>query len=169
MSIEVGAELIVDLHDKVNQMHGHVLSGNADKPIRKPVGGSLVIPSTFSGTGPIQLLTEVNLAHGRMWNILKVGIFGADTHTAVASVNADIFAGDVVDYPVVNTNFNDCILSAAAVPSVTQFGRRVEWVYSGQSLYAQLYGTGLAVGQTYVLVARVAEYNTNDVEANQAP
>lgn len=169
MSIEVGAEVIVDLHDKTKQIHQRV-HRNEDRPVRKPVGGSLIIPAGFSGSGPVILdIKATTLAHGRCWNILKIGIFGADVHTAVASVNADVYAGDVVDYPVVNTNFNDVILSNIAVPSITQFGRRVEWAYSGQSIYAILYGSGLAAGQSYVLVARVAEYNTSDVEADRVP
>jgi|SRR5579859_2192407 len=168
MSIEVGAEVVVDLHEKTKQVHHRVMHGG-DKPVRKPVGGSLVIPVGFSGSGPVLLAMQSSPAHGRSWNILKIGVFGADVHTAVASVNADVYAGDVVDYPIVNTNFNDAILSNLTVPSITQFGRRVEWAYSGQSVYALLYGSGLAAGQSYVLVARVAEYNTNDVEADRVP
>jgi hypothetical protein len=162
--IDIGAEFFAELGQKVHETHTRVHK-QRPKPIRKPVGGSTVIPVGFSGTGPVLLAMQSFPAHGRCWNILKVAVFGVDTHTVVATVTADIFSGDVIDYPIVNTNFLDLIVSGAAIPSVTQFSKEVEWCYSGQSIYALLNGSGLAAGQPYELVARVAEYKVDDVEA----
>lgn len=167
MSIDV--EFMLDLGNKVNDIHKkvHDSSDHDPDPVRKPVGGSIVIPTGF--VAPVTIPIVQFPAHGRCWNILKVGIFGADTHTAVANVSCDIFAGDVLDLNSAVPNFLDCIVSASAVPFITTFGRKVEWAYSGQMIYALLNGTGLTAGQPYELIARVAEYNTADVEARHVP
>jgi hypothetical protein len=162
--IDIGAEFFAELGQKVHETHSRV-HRSKPKPIRKPVGGSVVIPAGFSGSGPVLLPVQGNPSHGRCWNILKIGVFGADTHTVVATVTADVFAGDVVEYPIVATNFMDAVLTGVAVPSITQFSKEVEWCYSGQTVYAYLNGSGLAAGQQYELIARVAEYKVDDVEA----
>lgn len=162
--MELEADFVLDLGNKVNETHKHILKGHA-KPTRKPIGGSVIVPSTF--TAPVLCILQAKPATGRCWNILRVGVFGADTHTAVTDVTVDVFAGDLLDTS--SLNFPDCILSGAAVPSVTSFSKEVEWCYSGQMLYALIYGTGLEAAQPYEVVARVAEYNTCDVEASYIP
>jgi hypothetical protein len=169
MELDLDADFMLELGQTVKATHEHVKSTmQSDRPIRKPIGGSLVLPPGFSGSGPVLLQLEASPAHGRCWNLLKAGVFGVDTHTAVASVNADIFAGDTIDTTNA-TNFLDCVVSGATVPSITNFGRKTEWCYSGQYVYALIYGSGLSAGQPYELIVRIAEYATNDVEASRVP
>lgn len=162
--MEIDAEFMLDLGGKVDATHKHLIKGRV-KPVRKPIGGSVYLGA--EPTAPILCILQGKPATGRCWNILRVGIFGADTHTAVTDVTVDVFAGDLLDNATLN--FLDCIISAATVPSVTSFSKEVEWCYSGQSMYALLYGSGLSADQPYEVVARVAEYNTCDVEASYVP
>lgn len=162
MEAEVIIGAFADLGSKLDRLHKAV--GRA-KPVYKPVGGSLVVP--VAPSLPQLLIFQGSPALGRIWNILKIGIFGPDPHTAVASVSVDVYAGN---NPDPNTpTFPDVILSGQAVPSVTQFSKEVEWCSSGQQIFCLLYGAGVVAGTQFEAVARVAEYNVIDVEARHIP
>jgi hypothetical protein len=161
MSVDVGAEFFLDLGQKVGDVHKHMLKSHKPLPVRKPVGGSVNIPATVPATAII--LTEQFPTVGRVWNVLKVAVFGADAHTSISNVNVDVYAGTNPDPG--NPALTDVILSGLAVPSITQFSKEVEWVYPGQQPFALIYGSGLAAGQNYELILRVAEYRAVDVEA----
>lgn len=164
MTIMVEGEVFASLSDKVNKIHDHVKHSGKPKPVRKPVGGSVTIPAGF--TAPVLLTTENFPTVGRVWNILKVAIFAADPHTAVANVTADIYAGTNPDPAV--PSLTDAIASLA-VPTIQYFPKEVEWCYPGQQPFALLYGSGLVAGASYSLVLRVAEFNAVDVEARHIP
>lgn len=164
MTIMVEGEVFASLSDKVNKIHDHVKHGGKPKPVRKPVGGSINIPAGF--TSPVLLTTEQFPTVGRVWNILKVSIFGADPHTAIANVTADIYAGTNPDPS--SPALTEAILSLG-IPSIQYFPKEVEWCYPGQQPFALLSGSGLVAGQNYSLVLRVAEFNAVDVEARHIP
>ena len=50
------------------------------RPIIKPVGGSAIGDGV---TSPILVKVQVSPASGRLWNILRLGVFGSDPHTTV--------------------------------------------------------------------------------------
>lgn len=161
MSVDVGAEFFLDLGHKVGETHKHVMGQHRVLPIRKPIGGSVVVPAGF--TAPVLLSIPAFPNPGRVWNILKVAVFGPDPHTVVASVTADVYAGTNPDPSA--PSMEEAILTGLAVASITQFSKEVEWAYPGQQPFALLYGAGLAAGQNYELILRVAEYRAVDVEA----
>lgn len=160
MSIDVGAEFFVNMGHKIDDMHKHVMGSTRALPIRKPIGGSIIVPAGF--TAPVLLVTSQYPNHGRVWNILKVALFGPDAHTVTANVTADVYAGTNPDPNI--PSLEEIIVSGAAVASVTQFSKEVEWCYPGQQPFALISGSGLAAGQSYSLVLRVAEYRASDVE-----
>lgn len=161
--LAIEAEAFVGLKNRVDDIHHHVKYGKP-KPVRKPVGGSVSLVTGF--TSPVLIATQQFPTHGRVWNILKVAVFGADPHTAIANVTADVYAGTNPDPSA--PSLTDAILSLS-IPSIQYFPKEVEWCYPGQQPFALLSGTGLAVGQNYSLVLRVAEFNAVDVEARQIP
>lgn len=163
MTIMVDAEFVASMGTRIKNIHDHQYKGKP-KPVRKPVGGSVVIPAGF--TLPVLLTTENFPTVGRVWNVLKVAVFGADPHTAIANVTADVYAGTNPDPS--SPALTDAIASLA-VPTIQYFPKEVEWAYPGQQPFALLYGTGVAAGQNYSLVLRVAEYNAVDVEARHIP
>jgi hypothetical protein len=162
MTIAIDYDFLFSLNQKVDQMHKHMKKGREPQPIRKPVGGAITLPTGFSGTGPVLLTTELAPAKGQIWNVLKIGIFGPDPHTAVASVNADVFLGTNPDPSA--PAFLDVTESGLAIPTISRYAKEVEWCYPGQQPFAMLYGTGLAAGQNYELVLRVAEYKASEEE-----
>lgn len=127
----------------------------------KPVGGSILVPATPVIPQIVRL--QGAPARGRIWNILKIGVFGSDPHTSISNVSVDVYAGTQVDpsSPV----FTEVILSNLAVPSVTQFSKEVEWCESGEELFALFYGSGVVAGVQFTVVARVAEFPTEAIEA----
>jgi hypothetical protein len=75
MTIDIGAELELDLTGKHDKPKEHVLP----KPIRKPVG--VAINTGASPAAVIQLLLDQYPANGRTWEIIQVGVFGSDGHS----------------------------------------------------------------------------------------
>jgi hypothetical protein len=166
MSIEVEAGFMLDLGSKLDQMNGH-LKRLTHKPIYKPVGGSVLVSA--GATAPVLLRLEQSPSRGRVWNILKIGVFGADPHTPVAQVQVDVYAGYLPGQIPYVPSMQDAILSGVAVPSITPFSTEVEWCESGEEIFALLYGTGVVPGVQFAMVARVGEYNVPAVEAMRAP
>jgi hypothetical protein len=157
MSVEVGIDAFVDLTDKVDKMHKHVLKGNP-KPIHKTVGGSVTLTAA---TGILEILEKPSV--GKIWNVLKVGIFGADAHTSLAGVIVDVFTST---QPDPNTPaFENVMISGGTgnVPSITTFSRLIEWCMPGEEIFAQIFGG--TSGQQIILTARIAEYNIYDMES----
>lgn len=160
--MEIGVDAFVELQQDVKHIRKHTRDV---KPVRKPVGVSITIPAVF--TAPVMAVIPQVPSMARQWNILMIGVFGADAHTAVTNVTADVYSGALPD-PSLAT-LSDVILSAQPVPSINHFSRLIEWCEPNESIFMLLFGTGLAAGQNYELVARVAEYNVHDIEAREIP
>jgi hypothetical protein len=165
--VTIAADLgfLVNLGKKVDESN-RLLKRLTDKPIYKPVGGTLVVPA--GGSAPQLIRLNQRPSIGRTWNILKVGLYGSDAHTAVANVTVDVFSG-YINVQQFNPSLQDCILSAQTVPSVYQFSTDVEFAASGEEVYGIAYGTGVTPGLTLQMVVRVAEYNVATVEASTVP
>lgn len=160
----IDVEAFAALGSKVDKIHDHMMKG-PPKPVIKTVSGGLTVPATPALP---QLLTVNQFpAIGRMWNILKLGVFGADLHTAIASVNVDVYAGTLPD-SMVPPALPQGVVSMS-VPQTVNFARLVEWCEEGEQLFALLYGAGVVAGVNFTLIARVAEYNVFDVEAGYVP
>lgn len=160
--LAIGAELFVDLGNKVDRIHDRM--GSFAKPVYKPVGTSFVVPSVAPASVIIDI--PISPARGRVWNVLKV-IFGSvtaagpDIHTILANVVADVYSGDSPDLgggAVVNA-----IIGGAAIASVTNITKHVDWCASGEHLFAIVYGA--AANAQLIMAARVAEYPVEAVEA----
>lgn len=157
----IGAELMIDLGKKVDRISDNI---NRFKPVYKPVGTSFVVPAV----APASVILDIPItpARGRVWNVLKV-IFGSvtatgpDIHTVLANVVADVYSGDSPDLgggAVVNA-----IIGGAAIASVTNITKHVDWCASGEHLFAIVYGA--AANAQLIMAARVAEYPVEAVEA----
>jgi hypothetical protein len=158
VEFNIGAafDLITGMDEKLGKMHKHMSKQTVPKPIRRRFGGS--------GTAAAGVVTNVQCfpicAEGRMWVIRKVGIFGSDTHTVVASTTADLFAGSTQDLNV--GDFQGVFLSGVPVPTIKDFGNRHITLYAMDQVYALV--TGAPAAQQLVVTGEADEYAIGDVE-----
>lgn len=157
MDLEAMVGVWADLDGNVKRIHDRL---DRRRPVHKPVGGSVTVPTGFS----LPLL--INLSGwpsvNRVWNVLTLGFYTGDLHTTIANVTCDVYAGTNPD-PSVPT-LTDGIASMA-LGSIQNFSKEVVWAEPGQSLFGLVYGTGVAAGANYQLIARVGEYWIDAVEA----
>lgn len=73
----VGAEAFLDLGHKLD----HISNKMDRNPVYKPIGNSIVLPVGGAATLSIPGFP----GRGRIWNILKIGLFGPDAHTPILS------------------------------------------------------------------------------------
>lgn len=79
MEFDIGAEFFLDLSKDVKSAHHKLdkMGAAFAKPIHKPVGGT----AFQAVAGTLEIVIDQTPSAGRLWNILDVGIFGADGHT----------------------------------------------------------------------------------------
>ena len=156
MSVEVGIEAFLDLGDKVDNIH-RTVTKRAGKPLIKRVAGSAIIAPAAT-TGIVELSERPSM--GRIWNILKVGVYNVDLHTSLAGVIVDLYANTLIDPvnppPLVNG------ITTVGVPSSTYFSRQVEWCKQGESIFGVI--SAATAGQQIVLMSVIADYAIEDIE-----
>jgi len=138
--------------------HAAVLEKKADtiirqrpEPLRKSIGTSLL-----SGTGPSTVTLDLGgPAAGRMWFVHRVGILGADGHTAVAGAIADIYTG-----PALGTDATSEIYAGLSVPSIVVEGRHHNPVLYGDGLYVIVYN--VPTNQLLQFTAGIEDYPAPD-------
>lgn len=159
MSIDIGAEFMIDLGRKVDQVHRKV--HQRPRPIRKPIGNS------NTGTAPLVITANTEeVPPGRMYNLLSVNLYGADGHTTLASAVADLYrASSGVQLP----DFSAQIASGLTVPVIPalNYSKEVIWIEPGENLIAIVYG--FAGSQQITMVAQIADYPLEEMEATYIP
>lgn len=144
--MEIGVELAAAFTDKLDKIHKAV-SVRETKPVYRTLGASQI------GSAPLTLEVNETVTHGRFYNLLQLGIFGVDGHTALTNGLADIYvASSGVELP----DFSAQILTSIPIPSVQTFSKEVVWIHPGERIVALLYGyTG---SSAVTIVAKVADY-----------
>lgn len=152
MSAEVGIEAHIDLGSKLDSIHG--LMSRKALPIFRPQGGS------NSGAAPLTVEISQTVPPGRIWNLLGLGIFGADGHTVLASAVTDVYkAASGVELP----DFSCQIFTGLAVPTMGWQSKEVIWIEPGERIVAIVYG--FAATAQVSLIAHIADYRIEDKEA----
>lgn len=158
--IFVGAEAFVDFGHKLDRMQSH-LDRISMKPVYKPVGNSIVVPAVIPAL--LTLVIPESPARGRVWNILKIVLASGappDVHTTTTAT-ADVYAGTNPD--ISGPTIDNAILGAAPIPSVNNITKHVDWCSTGENVFAVI--NNATAGQSLILIARVAEYPVEAVEA----
>jgi hypothetical protein len=84
VEIDVALGMWAESNDKLSKSTRSIEKMLRLKPVHKPVGGSAI------GTGATPLVIPLELVPpaGRIWNILRLGIFGSDAHSPLAFPDA---------------------------------------------------------------------------------
>lgn len=155
MSIDIGAELLLDMSGKVSDMHRRS-SRKRVKPIRRPIGNSA------TGTAPLIVTANTEeVPPGRAYNLLSLNLYGVDGHTVLASAIADIYrASSGVALP----DFSAQLASGLTVPvtPALNYSKEVIWLEQGENLIAIVYG--FASTATVTMVAQIADYPVEEAE-----
>lgn len=159
MEADVMVGAFLDLGKSVEGLHHKM---DRRKPIHKSVGGSVSVPAGF--TLPVLIILQGFPSVNRVWNVLKLGFYTGDLHTTVANVTCDVYAGTNPDpsAPVLTEG-----IASMSLAQIINFTKETEWCEPGQALFGLVYGTGVAAGAQYQLVARVSEFWIDAVEARQ--
>lgn len=157
MGFEIGAAVELGL-GQLDTINRNLKALRDVRPVYKMVGSSIV----QQGAGPDFVQVRSSPAVGRVWNVLSLGVFGADDHTAVGGASAVFYATrsfiTAAPGPLI-----DVISSPLSVPSTTWFSRQVVWVDSSELIQAIIYGG--SNNAQFSIVANVAEYPVEAVEA----
>lgn len=154
MEVDLAFETWIRNSEKIIQQNEKMLKRGC-KPIHRPVVGSLT-----GVTGSQTLITNDSVDAGRVWNVLKIGIFGNDGHTVLASAIADIYAAaGSPELP----DFSAQLVSGSAIPNIIFIPEKMEWMHYGESIIALLYA--LPANSNVSLIAKIADYPIEAVEA----
>jgi len=143
MEIDAAFSLWADFAPKLMK-RTETLLGRTEKPIHRPVFGNLI---QVSG---VQLLETTDAVDaGRVWNVLKIGLFGNDGHTALSTVPA-VSQPAMPASTVAAQNLNlfpvQVVISAGTLTAVTVNGINVG---SGDGTY--IVPSGGAISVTYTI------------------
>jgi hypothetical protein len=119
-----------------------------------PIASSLTAsgPANAAGTA---LLKIGRPSHGRMWNITRVSVLGADDQTVLAGSKVAVYVGSSV-----SPNLSDVLDPAAAadtVPFIIYWNKDQVFVTDNDDLFVIVYGAG--ANQLLVANATVLDYN----------
>lgn len=153
VGVDVVLEAFAGFEGGLDKIHGSLQR----KRLRKVVGGAII----SAGAGAQLLQINDRPAKGRFWQIVALGAYGNDPHTAVAGAIVDVYAGEPDSINIAG-GFPDIVKGNLAVPSDTFFGEHGKWCKSGQTIFAII--TGAAAAQNIELLAWVYEVKVSDEE-----
>lgn len=146
--IAVGAEIFAGFGGKLDGIQ-NAINGLGVKPVHRSVGGSAI----SNGTSPLLIATNSAPSDGRVWNILKAGLFGSDPHTPLGIGQATSTGGLVASGSVTSPAANANIVFLSLPPGTYQ-------------IYAATMASGtLAAGDNNNMRLRNATANTNIVNS----
>lgn len=148
----------IDVMFKAWAAHAEAIEKKADTIIRQrpePLRKSIGVANTPVASTAAQLLDLGGPAAGRMWFVHRVGILGADGHTAVSGAIADIYTG-----PALTADATSQIYSGLPIPSIVVEGRHHNPVLYGDGLYVICYN--LPANQQLQFTAGIEDYPAPD-------
>lgn len=119
-----------------------------------PIASSLTASGTSNAAGTA-LLKIGRPAHGRVWNVTRVSVLGADDQTVLAGSKVAVYSGSAV-----SPNLSDVLDPATAadtVPFIIYWNKDQIFVTDNDDLFVIVYGAG--AGQSLVANATVLDYN----------
>jgi hypothetical protein len=120
------------------------------QPLRRVVFGS---GTNGAGGGTFSVTITDFVDAGRIWNVRRFSLFGADGHTTLTGASVDVYAGSSsLQLP----DFSEEILSGQPVPSVNYPPREAEWLHYGESIIAYVYGA--AANSVVELICKIDDW-----------
>jgi len=104
------------------------------------------------------ILNNMFPATGRVWEVVQVGVFGPDGHTAVTSAIADIYAG-----PAAGTDAPgdfSAFIESGSVPCNFLIGDHKCYANANDRIYAWIYG--YTAGAYLTLAGTVRDWRVED-------
>jgi hypothetical protein len=119
-----------------------------------PIASSLTASGPADATGKA-LLKLGRPAHGRLWNITRVSVLGADDQTVLVGSKVAVYVGSSV-----SPNLSDVLdpaIAADTVPFIIYWNKDQVFVTDNDDLFVIVYGAG--ANQSLVVNATVLDYN----------
>lgn len=144
MEIDAAISLWAEHTEKVNKKLDTL------KPPAKPLWKPLGVANSPSTLSTQTLILPQGPAAGRMWFIHRVGVFGADGHTAAAGV-VDVYAG-----PGQEADPAAQLYSGLTLPTIIVEGMQTNPVLPNERIYAIFYN--LSANQQVQFAVLAEEY-----------
>ena len=119
-----------------------------------PICSSLTASGVANAAGTA-LLKIGRPSHGRLWNITRVSVLGADDQTVLVGSKVAVYVGSST-----SPNLSDVLdpaIAADTVPFVIYWNKDQVFVTDNDDLFVIVYGAG--AGQALVANATVLDYN----------
>lgn len=152
----VEAEINLEfLAGEINHARRDIQEMRKPEPLRRP----FIVNAVISATPSVIVLNSMFPTVGRMWEITRIGVFGADGHTVVASANADMYAGGSAgtDAP---GDFASFIQSSVIPTPNPNIGKDKAYCYANDRIYAWIYG--ITVATSITLAGFVLDWRIED-------